>query len=313
MRILLFGKNGQIGWELQRPLSLLGDLIATDANTCEPHICGDLRNLEGISQTILQLRPDVIVNAAAYTDVDGAEDQHELAYLLNHRAPEAMAEAAKKTKALLVHYSSDYVFRGSGHYARGESATVEPLNVYGKSKLQGEIAVRASGCQHLIFRTSWVYSTRRQNFLKTILRLAATQKNLSVVDDQFGTPTSAELIADVTAGAIHMTMAHKRLAGLYHLSAAGASNWYEYACFAIEAARLLGAPLQVSGISAIKPISGQDYPSRALRPANSRLDSSKLMQAFCLRMPDWKIGVARTVRELVEASVDNPFSNPQKP
>ncbi len=312
MKILLFGKNGQIGWELQRPLSLLGDLIATDSSTNEAGLCGDLRNLDGICQTILQLRPDVIVNAAAYTDVDGAEDQPELADLLNHRAPEVMAEAAKQVKALLVHYSSDYVFRGSGNYARGESAAVEPLNAYGHSKLQGEIAVRASGCQHLIFRTSWVYSTRRQNFLKTMLHLACTQENLGVVADQFGTPTSAELIADVTAGAIHMTRARKRLAGLYHLSAAGSTNWYEYACFAIEAARLLGAPLQVPGISTIKALSSRDYPSRALRPANSRLDSSKLMNTFGLRMPDWKIGVARAVRELVEASTDSPFQTIQK-
>jgi dTDP-4-dehydrorhamnose reductase len=307
MKILLFGKNGQIGWELQRPLALLGDLIATDQSTSEAYVCGDLRNVQGISQTILHLRPDVIVNAAAYTNVDGAEDQPELADLINHRAPEAMAEAAKKTKALLVHYSSDYVFRGTGQYARGESAAVEPLNAYGKSKLQGEIAVRASGCQHLIFRTSWVYSTRRQNFLKTILHLAATRESFGVVADQFGAPTSADLIADVTAGAIHMMRARKRLGGLYHLSAAGSTSWYEYACFAIEAARLLDAPLQVSGISAIKALSSQDYPSRALRPANSRLDSSKLMQTFGLRMPDWKIGVARTVRELVESHADNPF------
>ena len=312
MKILLFGKNGQIGWELQRPLSLLGDLIATDSSTRDGVLCGDLRDLDGICQTILQLRPDVIVNAAAYTDVDGAEDQPELADLLNHRAPEVMAEAAKHVKALLVHYSSDYVFRGSGNYARGESAAVEPLSVYGKSKLQGEIAVRASGCQHLIFRTSWVYSTRRQNFLKTMLHLAATRESLGVVADQFGAPTSAELIADVTAGAIHMTRAHKRLAGLYHLSATGVTNWYEYACFAIEAARLLGAPLRVPGISAIKALGSQDYPSRALRPGNSRLDSSKLMNAFHLRMPDWKIGVARTVRELVEAQQESPFLPLQK-
>ena len=313
MKILLFGKNGQIGWELQRPLSLLGDLIATDSHTREGMLCGDLRDLEGIRQTILQLRPDVIVNAAAYTDVDGAEDQPELADLLNHHAPEVMAEAAKQTKALLVHYSSDYVFRGSGNYARSESAAVEPLNVYGQSKLQGEIAVRASGCQHLIFRTSWVYSTRRHNFLKTMLHLAATRESFGVVADQFGTPTSAELIADVTAGAIHMTLARKRLAGLYHLSAAGSTNWYEYACFAIEAARLLDAPLTTPGISAIKALSSQDYPNRAQRPSNSRLDSGKLMNAFHLRMPDWKIGVARAVRELVEAQQENPFLKPQKP
>lgn len=312
MKILLFGKNGQVGWELQRPLSLLGDLIATDAHTQDAHICGDLSNLEGLRRTILHLRPDVIVNAAAYTNVDGAEDEPHLADLLNHQAPAVMAEAAKEVQALLVHYSSDYVFRGSGNYARSESAAVEPLNTYGKSKLQGEIAVRASGCQHLIFRTSWVYSTRRQNFLKTMLHLAATQKSFGVVADQFGTPTSAELIADVTAGAIHITLGRKRLAGLYHLSAAGSTNWYEYACFAIEAARLLGAPLQVPGISAIKALSSQDYPSRAVRPANSRLDSSKLMNAFGLRMPDWKIGVARTVRELVEASAESPFQPKQK-
>ena len=313
MKILLFGKNGQIGWELQRPLSLLGDLIATDSSTQDVHICGDLRNLEGIRRTILHLRPDVIVNAAAYTDVDGAEDDPRLADLLNHQAPAVMAEAAKDIKALLVHYSSDYVFRGSGQYARGETAAVDPINVYGQSKLKGEIAVRASGCRHLIFRTSWVYSTRRQNFLKTILRLAATQESFGVVADQFGSPTSAELIADVTAGAIHMGHGRKRLSGLYHLSATGSTNWYEYACFAVEAARLLGAPLCIPSPMAIKALGSQDYPSRAQRPGNSRLDCSKLMNTFHLRMPDWKIGVARTERELVEASAEDPCQLAKKP
>ena len=307
MKILLFGKNGQIGWELQSPLSLLGDLVATDTATQDGIICGDLRDLEGIKRTILHLRPDVIVNAAAYTDVDAAEDDPQLANLINYRAPEVMAEAAKACKALLVHYSSDYVFRGSGQYARGESAAVEPLNVYGQSKLKGEIAVRASGCKHLIFRTSWVYSARRKNFLKTILHLAATQESFGVVADQYGSPTSAELIADVTAGAIHMAQRNKRLSGLYHLSAAGVTSWYEYACFAVEAARLLDAPLRTPSPMAIKALGTEDYPTRAKRPYNSRLDSSKLMNTFNVRMPDWKIGVARTVRELLESSQDNPF------
>lgn len=310
MKILLFGKNGQVGWELQRSLAALGDVIAIDADSQDAGICGDLRDPDGIAQTIARLRPQVVVNAAAYTAVDKAEDQPKVAHAINQHAPSAMAEAAKACGALLVHYSSDYVLRGEGHYPQSESAPVEPLNVYGQSKLQGEIAVRASGCQHLIFRTSWVYSTRRQNFVKTMLQLAATRDGFGVVADQFGSPTSAELIADISAGAIHMTLARKQLGGLYHLSAAGATNWYEYACFIVEAAQHLGAPLRISGPEAITPLRSGEYPSRARRPGNSLLDNNKLKNAFRLRMPDWSIGVARAVRELVEAGADNPFIHP---
>ena len=300
MKVLLFGKNGQVGWELQRSLALCGTVIATDSSQRSPYLHGDLNDLAAIRATILQNRPAVIVNAAAYTNVDLAESEPEQANKINHLAPAAMAEAAHEIGALLVHYSTDYVFGNGGDYARTESGPVAPLNVYGESKLQGEIAVRASGCKHLIFRTSWVYAARGENFLKTMLRLAQERESLSVIMDQEGAPTGAELIADITALAIRACMRDEHLGGLYHLAANGHTNWHEYASFVIETARAYGAPIRLADSSAIQAITSKDYPRPAKRQHNSRLSTTKLTSSFDLHLPDWKQGVERVVRELLE-------------
>ena len=211
MKVLLLGKNGQVGWELQRSLAPLGELVALDRHsTLEDGGCGDLNDLDGLRETVTRLRPDVIVNAAAHTAVDKAESEPELARALNAAAPGVLAEAAHAVGALLVHYSTDYVFDGSGTAPWTEDAATGPLSVYGQTKLEGEQLIAASGARHLIFRTSWVYAARGGNFAKTMLRLAQERERLTVIDDQFGAPTGAELIADVTAHAIRQTLRERR-------------------------------------------------------------------------------------------------------
>ena len=297
MKILLFGKNGQVGWELQRSLAPLGQVIAL-GHDGGGRLCGDLANLQGLVETIRHVAPDIIVNAAAYTAVDKAESAPELAYLINAAAPGVMAEEATSLGAWLVHYSTDYVFDGGGNEARKETAATGPLNEYGRTKLEGER--RVARCEkHLIFRTSWVYSTRGSNFAKTMLRLAAEREQLKVIDDQIGAPTGAELLADVTAHAIRSVQAKPELAGLYHLVAGGETSWWGYARFVIERAREIGLPTRVEPEN-IEAIATSAYPTPACRPLNSRLDTGKLRDAFGVYLPDWHQGVLRMMDELAD-------------
>src|SRR5450830_1648950 len=292
MKILLLGKNGQLGWELQRSLAPLGELTALGSDSRDP--CGDLRDLDGLADTVRLLSPDVIVNAAAYTAVDRAESDVESCRTVN-----ALAPVAASSGALLVHYSTDYVFDGSGERPWTESDPTGPLSVYGKTKLEGEQAIVASACRHLIFRTSWVYAARGGNFAKTLLRLAAERERLSVVNDQIGAPTGADLLADVSARAIRAMRGHPELSGIYHLAAAGHTSWHGYASFVIERARQAGVDLKVAP-DAIDAVASSAFPSPAPRPKNSRLDLQKVQQAFDITLPDWRIGVSRMLTEFLE-------------
>ena len=292
MKILLLGKNGQVGWELQRSLAPLGPVLALDRHSTD--FCGDLNHPERLAQTVRDWRPDVIVNAAAHTAVDKAESEPDLARCLNATAPAALAQSTAAIGAWLVHYSTDYVFSGQGNQAWQEGDATGPLSVYGQTKLEGEQAIVASGCKHLIFRTSWVYAARGGNFAKTMLRLAGERERLTVIDDQHGAPTGADLIADVTAHAIRQAMANPTpaLAGIYHLVASGETSWHGYASHVIEQARHLqpGRGLKVTDIA---PVPTSAFPTPAQRPLNSRLNTHKLQLAFGLVLPPWQQGVNR--------------------
>ena len=295
MKILLLGKNGQVGWELQRALAPLGAMVALDRAGADG-LRGDLEDLDGLARTVRKLAPDVVVNAAAYTAVDKAETDVPRAQCINAEAPGVLAAAAAEVGALLVHYSTDYVFDGSGDNPWREDSPTGPLSVYGRTKLAGEDAIRASACRHLIFRTSWVHAARGGNFARTMLRLAAERERLTVIADQIGAPTGADLIADVSAHAIRASLAAPALSGTYHLVADGETSWHGYARFVIETARELGVTLKVEEIA---PISTGDYPTAAARPLNSRLDTQRLRSAFGLHLPDWRDGVARMLREIL--------------
>ncbi|MGI4836539.1 MAG: dTDP-4-dehydrorhamnose reductase [Janthinobacterium lividum] len=293
MKILLLGKNGQVGWELQRSLTPLGELVSLDRHSTD--YCGNLADRDGLRHTLQTLKPDVIVNAAAYTAVDKAETDRDTAMLINGLAPQVMAQEAQRSGALLVHYSTDYVFNGRGVEPWAESAVASPVNYYGQTKLAGEQAILASGCQHLILRTSWVYGARGSNFAKTMLRLAAERDTLNVIADQHGAPTSAELLADVTAHAITATLRQPALSGLYHLVPSGETSWHAYAQFVLDFARAQGKPLKTATVT---PIPTSAYPTPAARPLNSRLSNQKLQQAFGLHLPQWQGGVERMLAEL---------------
>ncbi|MCX2863589.1 dTDP-4-dehydrorhamnose reductase [Paucibacter sp. PLA-PC-4] len=293
MKILLLGKNGQVGWELQRALSPLGELVALDR-----HEGADLANTEALTATVRAQAPQVIVNAAAYTAVDKAESEPELARQINTLAPARLALEAKALGALLLHYSTDYVFDGSGSEARAEDAPTAPLSVYGRTKLDGEQAIRASGCQHLILRTSWVYAARGGNFAKTMLRLAAEREQLKVIADQIGAPTGADLLADLSAHMIRATRAQPALAGTYHAVASGETSWHAYAQHVIEFARARGKPIKVAP-DQVLAIPTSDYPTPAKRPLNSRLANAKLQQRFGLTLPHWRQGVERMLHEIL--------------
>jgi len=302
MKILLLGKNGQVGWELQRALSVLGEVVALDRQGREG-LCGDLADLAGLAQTVRQVRPQVIVNAAAHTAVDKAESEPELAHLLNAQAPCVLAHEAQQLGAWLVHYSTDYVFDGSGSQPWRETDTPAPLSVYGRTKLEGEQRIQASGCRHLIFRTSWVYAARGGNFARTMLRLAREREQLNVIDDQIGAPTGADLLADVTAHALRQVrpaVGHNYLAqsGVYHLAASGETSWHGYARFVLEAACQAGVALKVQP-EGVQPIPSSAYPTPARRPHNSRLDTSKLRSTFGLVLPAWQQGMARMLAEII--------------
>lgn len=289
MKILLFGKTGQVGWELQRSLAPLGELVALERTS--EGLCGDLTDLDGIAATIRAVKPSVIVNTAAYTAVDRAEGEPQLCETINSLAPEVMGVEAGRIGAWMVHYSTDYVFDGSGTRPWTEDDAPAPLNVYGRTKAEGERRLAAASPRHLILRTSWVYADRGANFLRTMLRLAQERDHLSVVDDQWGAPTGAALIADVTAHVLRSTVLDERLAGLYHLTAQGETSWYGYARHLIETARALGWPVKAD----LRAIPSSAYPTAARRPHNSRLNNSKLEEAFGLRLPPWQQGVERVV------------------
>ncbi|MFJ5285022.1 dTDP-4-dehydrorhamnose reductase [Pseudomonas sp. NPDC088429] len=295
MKILLLGKNGQVGWELQRSLASLGELIALDRNS-DAGLCGELSDLERLRATIRKVEPDFIVNAAAYTAVDKAESERATASRINGEACQVMAQEAAASGAWLVHYSTDYVFSGRGSESWREADAVAPVNHYGASKLAGEQAIIASGCKHLIFRTSWVYGARGNNFAKTMLRLAKDRETLNVIADQIGAPTGADLIADVTALAIRQVQLRPELSGLYHLAAAGEVSWHGYASHVISFALANEESLAVSQIN---PIDTTAYPTPALRPLNSRLNTQKLRDNFSLHLPDWQSGVTRMLREVL--------------
>ncbi|MDD5410230.1 MAG: dTDP-4-dehydrorhamnose reductase [Methylobacter sp.] len=297
MKILLFGKNGQVGWELQRSLAPLGELVALGADSQD--LCGDFTNLQGIAQTVRAAAPDIIVNAAAHTAVDKAESEPELARTINALAPGALAQEAKRSGAWLIHYSTDYVFDGSGDRPWLETDPTGPLSVYGKTKLEGEEAIRATGCQHLIFRTSWVYAARGGNFAKTMLRLAQERDCLSVINDQIGAPTGADLLADVTAHAIRAALQRPDVSGLYHLVAGGETSWHGYASFIIDFARQFGIEIKVAQ-DAIQSVPTSAFPTAAKRPLNSRLNACKLQNTFDLDLPHWQTGVARMLTEFLE-------------
>lgn len=294
MKILLFGKGGQVGWELQRSLAPLGELVALDFDSTELH--GDFSKPEALAATVEAVRPDVIVNAAAHTAVDKAESEPEFARALNATAPGVVAEAAQRVGALMVHYSTDYVFDGSGERPWQEIDATGPLSVYGRTKLEGEQLVAEHCARHLIFRTSWVYAARGGNFAKTMVRLAKERERLTVIDDQFGAPTGAELLADVTAHAVRQTLRDADKAGLYHLVAGGVTSWHGYAQFVLERAQAAGVELK-AGPQEVDAVPTSAFPTPARRPANSRLNTDKLQQAFGLQLPQWQSGVARMLTE----------------
>ena len=295
MKILLLGKKGQLGWELQRSLAPLGELIALSSDSAE--YCGDLSNLDGLVKTVRAYSPDVIVNAAAYTSVDKAQTETEAARTVNALAPGILAAEAKRCGAWLVHYSTDYVFDGSGDQPWRETDKTNPLSVYGKTKLEGEVAIREAGCKYLLFRTSWVYAARGANFAKTMLRLAQERDQLNVIDDQFGAPTGAELLADVTAHCLRQAQKQPEVSGLYHLAAGGVTSWYDYAREVVDFGRQAGLAIKVAP-EAVRPIPTAAYPLPAPRPNNSRLDTTKLRTTFQLVLPDWQVGVHRMLTEV---------------
>jgi dTDP-4-dehydrorhamnose reductase len=294
MKILLLGKNGQVGWELQRSLAPLGTLVALDRHDAG----GDLSQPQVVAERIMQERPHVVVNAAAYTAVDKAESDAALCRTVNTTAVQAMAQASASVGALLVHYSTDYVFDGSGQKPWLETDPTGPLNVYGHTKLDGEQAIAASGCQHLIFRTSWVYGSRGGNFAKTMLRLAQERDQLQVINDQVGAPTGADLIADVTAHTIRATLASPTLTGLYHLVAAGETTWHGYATYCIEQARAAGVAIKVPA-DQVLAVPTSAFPTPAQRPHNSHLSTAKLQQQFGLQLPHWQQGVERLLQTVL--------------
>ncbi len=296
MNILLLGKSGQVGWELQRSLSVLGQVTALDFDS-QAH-CGDFANPEGVRDTVRQLRPQVIVNAAAHTAVDKAESEPEFARLLNATTPGLVAEEAARLGAWLVHYSTDYVFDGSGTRPWVETDTPAPLSVYGATKLEGEQRIQQSGCQHLILRTSWVYAARGGNFAKTMLRLGQERERLTVIDDQWGAPTGADLLADVTAHAIRHLQHQPQDGGLYHCVAAGETTWHSYAKYVLEHASKAQQAIKIIA-KEVAPVPTSAFPTPATRPHNSRLATAKLQTTFGLQLPHWQTGVARMLAEIL--------------
>ena len=283
-RILLTGANGQVGWELQRTLSCLGEVIALDSQAL------NLGDAAAIRRKVREIAPQMMVNSAAYTAVDKAESEADLARAVNATAPGILAEEAASLGALLVHYSTDYVFNGGGSTPWREDDACDPLNVYGATKLEGERLIQASGCRHLIFRTSWVYGARGSNFLLTMRRLMRERAELKIVDDQWGAPTWCRDLAEATAQVLSQMMsplfdAGKGTAsGVYHMSNAGEVSWHGFA----QAIQALDAPDATREATRLLAIPGSEYPTPARRPLNSRLDNARLEQTFGLRLQDWR-------------------------
>lgn len=294
MQWLILGASGQVGRELSRSLQPLGHGVALSRQQC------DLAKPGAVAEVIARHEPDVVVNAAAYTAVDRAEDEPQLAQRINAEAVEELAGACAKRGAVLVHYSTDYVYSGQGDTPFREDDETAPLSVYGKSKLAGERAIARSGANALILRTSWVYASHGSNFVKTMLRLGHDRDDLSVINDQIGAPTWAATIADVTALALHVWQREQwspSLAGVYHLTASGATSWHGFAQAIFEEA----VALQLIGpasVPRVAPIPSSDYPQKAPRPMNSRMDVTRLEQAFGLAMPDWRDALRACLREL---------------
>lgn len=298
MKLLLFGAKGQVGWELQRALSPLGSVLALG------HAQADLAL--PVAAVVEREHPDVIVNAAAYTAVDRAESEPQLAQRINAEAVREMAQAAQRIGALLVHYSTDYVFDGRKPQPYVEDDATAPLSVYGRSKRDGELAIAAvQGCAHLIFRTSWVYAARGKNFARTILQRARSQERLQVVSDTHGVPTSAELIADVTALVLRQwySGANSAKGGIYHLVPSGQTTWHGYAGYLIEQARMASMPIRVAA-EQILPVAASHFPAPAQRPLNSLLDNRKLCQDYGLVLPDWRLHVGRLADTLARERFD---------
>lgn len=295
MKILLTGKNGQVGFELQRALAPLGEVIAVDHQEC------DLADASAIRKLVAEVSPQIIVNPAAYTAVDKAESESELAFAINAKAPGIFGEEAEKIGASVIHFSTDYVFDGTKLGSYSEDDPTNPQSVYGRSKRDGELALRESGARHLIFRTSWVVGAHGANFAKTMLRLAADRDSLSVVADQYGAPTSAALLADVTAQVMRQQQREGSTGfpyGTYHLVAGGETNWCDYARFVIDAAIKAGKPMKATQES-ITPIVTAQYPTPARRPANSRLNTQRFRQTFGLELPHWQDGLSHILHQIL--------------
>jgi dTDP-4-dehydrorhamnose reductase len=301
MKFLLLGKDGQIGTELRHKLCSLGKVVALDFDSTDQ--CGDFTDLLGLAETVRSVRPTVIVNAAGHTAVDKAEGEPDLARLINATAPGLLAQEAEKLGAWLVHYSTDYVFDGGGDQPWAETDSPNPLNVYGKSKLEGDRLVAAHCTKHLIFRTSWVYAVHGENFAKTMLCIGKERERLKVIDDQIGAPTGADLIADITCHALRQVLPtlgnNPTAAGIYHVSAGGYISWYDYACFVIETARNAGMKLKVRSQD-IDPISTSDYVTSTRRPKNSRLNTTLFQNTFGMELPHWQDGVTRMLTKIIE-------------
>ncbi|QJB49874.1 dTDP-4-dehydrorhamnose reductase [Acinetobacter sp. NEB149] len=301
MKILLLGKNGQVGWELQRALQPLGEVTALDRSNNEIGLCGDIANFSAIEHVLKQIQPDIVVNATAYTAVDKAESEQDAADLINHTAVAYLAERCKQQNILLIHYSTDYVFDGMGVNAWTEDEVKQPINYYGRSKRDGEIALENSQVRFINFRTCWVYGTHGHNFIKTMLKLAKTKDELSIIQDQVGVPTGAALIADITAQVLRYYSLQSSgqqaiLHGHYHLAPAGETTWYDYAQFIFAQARQSGINLAIQRVT---PIATSAYPTPARRPLNSRLNTQKLKHTFKLHLPEWKQGVTQVIQEIL--------------
>ena len=300
MNIILLGKNGQVGWELQRALQPLGHIISLDRQTNNSGLCGDITDFVAIEQLYHTIRPDVVINAAAYTAVDDAESDYVQADLINHLAVKHLADMSKRYNSLLINYSSDYVFDGTLNTAWSEEDNRAPINNYGKTKLDGEMALEQSGARFINFRTSWVYGTHGNNFIKTMLKLAQSKEELNIIADQIGAPTGAALIADITAQALRHYLINEHASsfhGHYNLAAQGECSWFDYAQFIFSIAqREMGTKLLIKQVN---PIPTSAYPTPAKRPLNSRLNTQKLQNKFQLYLPHWQQGVTHVLGELL--------------